>query len=96
MRKVVCTITPNPALDLSGIVDSIKPNEKNYIRNEQRYPGGNAINAARILKRLGVPVVASGFLGGSTGNEIFQLLKAEELKQHFIQIKESSRINITV
>ncbi|MNT01586.1 Tagatose-6-phosphate kinase [compost metagenome] len=48
------------------------------------------------MQRLGIPVIASGFLGGSTGREIYQLLKAEKLKQHFIQIGESSRINITV
>jgi len=96
MKKIIFTITPNPALDLSGIVRNIKLNEKAYVFDEQRAPGGNAINAARILSRLKIPVVTSGFLGGSTGDEIKLLLEREKLKHNFIKIGESSRINVTV
>jgi 1-phosphofructokinase family hexose kinase len=93
---MILTITPNPALDLSGEVDDIVPNEKNYVHHEKRYPGGNGINAARVIAALGVPVVATGFLGGAVGGEIEALLKAEGVSCHFIEIKESTRINITV
>lgn len=96
MRGVVCTITPNPALDLSGTVKKLKANEKAYVFDEHRAPGGNAINCARILHRLRVPTVASGFVGGSTGDEIKFLLEHEGLVQHFIKIAASTRINITV
>ena len=44
MRKYICTLTPNPALDLGGIADKIVPNEKSYVHDEKRYPGGNGIN----------------------------------------------------
>ncbi|MDG0818168.1 1-phosphofructokinase family hexose kinase [Bdellovibrio svalbardensis] len=96
MKKTVCTITPNPALDLSGTVRNIKPNEKCYVFDEQRAPGGNSINSARILNRLNIPVIASGFLGGSTGDEIHSLLDREKLRNHFIHISDSTRINVTV
>ncbi|HEX7675053.1 MAG TPA: 1-phosphofructokinase family hexose kinase [Bdellovibrio sp.] len=96
MKKVIYTITPNPALDLSGTVKDLKPNEKAYVQDEKRAPGGNAINAARILHRLQVPVVASGFLGGSTGEEIEGLLRVEGLRSEFIKIQESTRINVTI
>lgn len=96
MKKVILTITPNPALDLSGLVTKITPNEKTYVSSEQRAPGGNAINAARILHRLQVPVVASGFLGGGTGSELDSLLLQEGLQTHFVKIEGSTRVNITV
>ena len=96
MKKVVFTITPNPALDLSGSVDDLKPNEKSYVFDEKRSPGGNAINVARILNRLRVPVVASGFLGGSTGEEVGKLLNGEKIKCNFVPIEGSTRINVTV
>ncbi|MGE5087275.1 MAG: 1-phosphofructokinase family hexose kinase [Bacillota bacterium] len=96
MQKIVFTITPNPALDLSGVVKELKPNEKVYVYDEQRAPGGNSINTARILNRLKIPVVASGFLGGSTGGEIENLLEKEHLKHRFIKVAESSRVNVTV
>lgn len=96
MKNYILTITPNPALDLGGIVDNLKPNEKSYVHDESRSPGGNAINAARILNRLKIPVIATGFLGGSTGEEIKSLLDEEGVKNKFIKIKGPSRICVTV
>ncbi len=96
MKKIILSITPNPALDLSGIVDAIKPNEKSYVTSEIKAPGGNAINVARILNRLGANVVATGFLGGHVGKEVESLLKLESVKSNFIQIQDSTRINVTV
>lgn len=97
MKKIrVLTITPNPALDLSGSVERIELNEKTYVQNETRAPGGNAINVARILTRLGTPVLATGFLGGSTGDELAELLTAERVPQHFVKTQEPTRINMTI
>lgn len=97
MKKFhILSMTPNPSLDLGGSVKNSKLNEKNYIYNETRYAGGNAINASRILHRLKIPVIASGFLGGSTGEEILSLLKKEKLKHNFIKIKSNSRTCVTI
>ena len=92
----IYTFTLNPALDLSGTVRKIVPNEKNYVLNELRFPGGNGINAARTIHKLGFPVIASGFLGGGIGNEIRHLLTLEGIKHQFIEIKDDTRINVTV
>jgi 1-phosphofructokinase family hexose kinase len=96
MKKFVCSLTPNPALDLGGVVKNLKPNEKSYVQDETRCPGGNAINVARVLTRLGIPVTATGFLGGGIGDEIKHLLDDEGVKNEFIAIKDHSRISVTV
>lgn len=96
MKNLILAITPNPALDLGGVVDNLKPNEKAYVYNETRSAGGNSINAARILTRLKIPVLATGFLGGSTGKEIKDLLDLEGVKNKFIKIKGHSRICVSV
>jgi 1-phosphofructokinase family hexose kinase len=96
MKNYILTITPNPALDLGGVVDNLKANEKSYIHDETRSPGGNAINVARILTRLKIPVLATGFLGGSTGEEIKNLLDEENVKNKFLKILGHSRICVTV
>jgi 6-phosphofructokinase 2 len=96
MTSYVVTVTPNPALDMGGEVASLIPNEKSYVLNPSRHPGGNAINAGRILSRLQTPVVCTGFLGGNTGQEIQSLLKKEHVGVHFIQIAQTTRMNITV
>src|SRR4051812_19529252 len=93
---MIYSFTPNPALDLGGFVDEIIPNEKAYVDHESRAPGGNAINSARVMKRLGAPVVATGFLGGGIGDELKSLLDREKVNHHFIPIRESTRVNITV
>jgi 1-phosphofructokinase family hexose kinase len=92
----IYTLTPNPVLDLGGIVDKLIPNEKSYVHNETRCPGGNGINAARILHRLGSPVTLTGFLGGGVGQELRLLLNQESLNHKFINIQGSTRIGITV
>lgn len=96
MKNYILTITPNPALDLGGIVNNLKPNEKSYVHDESRSPGGNAINVARILTRLKIPVLTTGFLGGCTGEEIKSLLDEEGVKNKFVKIKGHSRICVTV
>lgn len=92
----IISITLNPALDLGGLVNELIPNEKNYVHHETRFPGGNGINAARIIHRLGVPVVTTGFLGGGVGSEIEILLDREGLKHDFIKIQNPTRISVTV
>jgi 1-phosphofructokinase family hexose kinase len=93
---MIITFTPNPALDVSGTVSELVPNEKSYVSNEVRYPGGNGINAARIAHRLGAEVLATGFLGGSAGEELSNLLRLESIPQHFIKIQARTRTNVTI
>lgn len=92
----ILSITPNPTLDLSGNIETMISNEKIYVKDELRLPGGNAINAARIIKRLGAPVQVTGLLGGSTGVEILHLLKKEGIKSSFVKIKGNSRTCISI
>jgi 1-phosphofructokinase family hexose kinase len=93
---MILTLTPNPALDVSGTVSKLVPNEKSYVSHEKHFPGGNGINAARIAHRLGAKVLVTGFLGGKSGDEFAHLLNLEQIPQHFIPIQESTRTNITV
>jgi len=76
---MIITLTPNPALDLGGVVNGIVPNEKNYVLGETRFPGGNAVNVARWLTRLDLPTNATGFLGGGIGSEIKAMLDNDGL-----------------
>lgn len=95
-QKYIFTVTPNPTLDLGGVVDRLIPNEKSYVYDQTKSPGGNGINAARILTRLQVPVVAGGFVGGGVGEEIQFYLNQEGVKNKFVPIKGHSRIGVTV
>ncbi|HXH31908.1 MAG TPA: 1-phosphofructokinase family hexose kinase [Bacteriovoracaceae bacterium] len=93
---MIITVTLNPALDVSCMVSELIPNEKAYAFNEVRLAGGNGINAARIAHRLGAEVRATGFLGGSSGNELAGILKLEKIKHTFIPILGMTRTNVTI
>ena len=96
MNDVILAVTPNPTLDVSGEVLEVIPNEKIYVKNENRNPGGGGINVARMLTRLNAPVVASGFFGGGTGDEIKELLDKESILNRLIRIKGHSRTSLTI
>lgn len=93
---MIYTITFNPALDVSGVVDELVPNEKSYVHDERCTPGGNGINAGVIAHRLGADVTLTGFLGGANGDVISSLLEKEKINHKFIQIQSSTRMNLTV
>jgi 1-phosphofructokinase family hexose kinase len=93
---MIFTFTPNPALDISGTIDKLVADEKSYVSEEIRSPGGNGINAARIARRLGAEVKASGLLGGMTGEELKSMLDRESLSHEFVSISGSTRFNLTV
>ncbi|MDO5017952.1 MAG: 1-phosphofructokinase family hexose kinase [Lagierella massiliensis] len=91
---MIYTISLNPSMDFIVEVDEIKKDFKNRMKNDLRVPGGKAINVARVLRRLGMPSVATGFLGGHTGEFIKDWLKMEGIKTSFIEIDDETRINI--
>jgi 1-phosphofructokinase family hexose kinase len=86
---------------MSGHVDELLANEKNYVHRARVDPGGNGINAGRIASRLGAPVTLGGFLGGPAGQRIAQMLINErrpgaKLTLAFTEILGSTRTNVTV
>jgi tagatose 6-phosphate kinase len=83
---MIYTFTFNPALDVSGVVAKLVPNEKSYVSSEKHSAGGNGINSGIVAHRLGEKVLLSGFLGGSNGEKIESLLKEENIPQRFVPI----------
>lgn len=93
---MIYTVTFNPALDISGVVRKLVPNEKCYVHEEITTPGGNGINAGIVASRLNADVTLTGFLGGTNGETIASLLKKDSLKRRFVSIVGNSRMNVTV
>lgn len=91
---MIYTVTLNPSMDLIVEVDSLEKGITNRMINDLRVPGGKSLNVARILRRLGMPSVATGFIGGYTGQFIEDWLKMEDIQTSFIKIDDESRVNI--
>jgi 1-phosphofructokinase/tagatose 6-phosphate kinase len=58
--------------------------------------GGKGINVARALKRLDIPVVATGLAGGRTGTRIVEELTGEAILNDFVRIGDESRTSTAV
>ena len=85
MKNFVLTVTLNPAVDEIFKVKKHRT-APGWILGEQRScAGGKGINVARALTRLGTPVVATGLLGGITGQFIVEELRREKIKNDFVQ-----------
>lgn len=92
---MIYTVTLNPSLDYVVELDEMKAGATNRSKSEHMLPGGKGINVSVVLKNLGVPSVALGFLAGFTGDEIVKNISGFGVKADFIKLEEGmSRINV--
>lgn len=91
--KSIVTITINPAIDKSTIVDHIVPNHKLRCSDTKFEPGGGGLNVSRVIKRLGGESLAIFPVGGHTGKLLQELLDKEGIKQDPVEIKNWTREN---
>ncbi len=91
---MIYTVTLNPSIDYIVHAETIEMGAVNRMSADLKLPGGKGINVSRILNRLEVPAIATGFLGGFTGRFIDDWLEAEGVPTDFTPIKSDTRINI--
>ena len=53
-------------------------------------------NVARVLKELGWPALATGFIGGRNGEEIVSRVDDEGIKHDFVRVRGETRLCIKV
>jgi len=93
---VIVTVTMNAALDRTLTVPNFHRGHRHRASQVLTLAGGKGINVARALKRLDVPVVATGLAGGRTGTRIVEELTAEAILNDFVRISEESRTSTAV
>ncbi len=93
---VIVTVTLNAALDRTLTVPNFQRGQRHRATQGLMLAGGKGINIARALKRLDVPVVATGLAGGRTGTRIVEELTAEAILNDFVRIEDESRTSTAV
>jgi 1-phosphofructokinase family hexose kinase len=93
---MVVTVTVNAAMDRTLLVPSFQIGNRHRASMTLASAGGKGINVARALKRLGVPVVATGLAGGRTGAGIVEELTGEGILNDFVRIRDDSRTSVAV
>jgi len=93
---VIVTVTVNAALDRTLTVPVFQIGFRHRSSDVLTVAGGKGINVARALKRLELPVVATGLTGGRTGTRIVEELTSEAILNDFVRIAGESRTSTAV
>jgi 1-phosphofructokinase family hexose kinase len=93
---VIVTVTVNAAFDRTLTVPVFQIGYRHRSSEVLTLAGGKGINVARALKRLEVPVVATGLSGGRTGTRIVEELTSEAILNDFVRIAAESRTSTAV
>jgi tagatose 6-phosphate kinase len=90
---VILTVTLNPAWDVTYRVAALEPGQTHRVERVEARPGGKGINVARVLAALGEQVLATGLVGGPTGDSIVAELAVDS---DFARISGESRRTVAV
>lgn len=88
---MIVTITLNPSIDRRYIVDGFEKGKVFRAKDVQYTPGGKGLNVSKVIKAFNEPVMATGFLGGRSGDYIKEMLDKIGIKHKFIPINGETR-----
>ncbi len=91
---MIVTLTFSPAIDYVVDLDRLEVGAINRSKGEHCMPGGKGINVSIVLANLGQESIATGFLGGFTGDYIRKELNALGIRSEFIAVEGNTRINV--
>jgi 1-phosphofructokinase len=92
----VVTVTLNPALDLTGSLDTLSTGTVNLLDTGSLHPAGKGINVAKVLAELGAQVTVTGLLGADNQEPFVQLFDSLDITDEFIRVNGASRINVKI
>jgi 1-phosphofructokinase len=94
---MIYTVTLNPAVDYKIKLKELKTGKLNRTDEAHVFAGGKGLNVSIVLNNLGMKSIATGFLGGFTGNFIkHELKKFPYIYDYFVEIEHDTRINIKI
>ena len=92
--KKVVTVTLNPALDLTGSLNSLNVGTVSLVNSSAFHAAGKGVNVARVLSDLGADVTVTGFLGRDNQEMFCQLFEQIGATDRFIRVDGATRINV--
>src|ERR687894_785386 len=93
---MILTITLNAAVDRTLVVPSLTLGHRHRASESVTLAGGKSINVARGLRTLGVPVLATGFVGGRNGDAIRDGLSEAAIPFDLVEIEQHSRTSTAI
>lgn len=88
---MILTITLNPSIDRRYSIKGFEKGRVFRATDVQFTVGGNGLNVTKVINAFNEPVMATGFLGGRSGEYIKEQLDATGIKHNFISINGETR-----
>lgn len=93
---MIYTLTLNPAIDRTIIVDEISKVDVTRVQKTRRDAAGKGINVSKVIDSLGGTSVCLGFIAGENGRYIKNQLAQNNIKNVFVDVEGETRENIKV
>lgn len=90
---MILTITLNPCIDKSSVMEKLKPESKLRCTEVVHEPGGGGINVSKALKKLDTQSIALFQAGGYNGEMLRSLLQKENIEFHAVDTQVETREN---
>ncbi|WP_157218208.1 1-phosphofructokinase [Flavisphingomonas formosensis] len=92
----IVTVTLNPAIDQTIMIDRLVPGEVHRARQVQQHPGGKGVNVASCLADWGCPVAAAGLLGADNAVPFETLFRDKAIADRFVRFPGATRVNLKI
>lgn len=96
MSKKVITVTMNPSIDKTILLDKLNPYGLNRVKSFRLDPGGKGINVARVLRSFHVDTMVSGLIAGKLGEVLQNHLKEASIPADFMEVNGETRTNLKI
>lgn len=93
---MIVTVSLNPALDKSLVVDSFGIDSVNRVLGSRMDAGGKSINVAKLISSMGGETVATGIVGGNSGAFIQKQLGDMGIRHDFVISENPTRTNLKI
>ena len=92
---MILTVTMNPSIDTRYQVDDFVIDDVNRVI-PAKTAGGKGLNVSRVLLQLGDEVLATGMIGGHTGDYMEDLMDEDGIPHSFTRIKGETRSCVNI
>jgi len=93
---MILTVTLNVAVDKRYVVEKLEPGTVMRVKEVSNTAGGKGLNVSKVAALCGEDVVATGFIGGHSGEYVVEMLGEAGIKSNFVRVKGESRDCINI
>lgn len=93
---MILTVTPNSAVDWTVSIPHFQWEQPLHANSAVWGVAGKPAGAAWILGELGVITTAMGFVAGTTGEKLVELLEIKNVETDFTWVGGETRLNVHI